>query len=112
MKALRVREDMAEAAQVPPIAFQDIVPSCVEARENDPRKGVTRQELFICVPERNIVRGLHCNSSLGSCPEWREDREGVRTVFAPKGLQDSARGFNPGNRPPTATRPKGAQDRA
>ena len=31
-------------------------------------------------------------------------------VFAPKGLQDSARGFNPGTVPLTATRPKGAQD--
>jgi hypothetical protein len=30
---------------------------------------------------------------------------------APKGLEDSAQGFNPGNRPPRAIRPEGAADR-
>ncbi len=30
---------------------------------------------------------------------------------APKGLEDSAQGFNPGNQPPRATRPEGAADR-
>src|ERR1700746_2087326 len=42
----------------------DIVPICATARENDPRRGITTQELSICVPERNTVRVLHCNSSL------------------------------------------------
>src|SRR4029077_18950398 len=42
----------------------DIVPICATARENDPRKIIARQELSICAPERNIVRVLHCNSSL------------------------------------------------
>jgi hypothetical protein len=35
----------------------------------------------------------------------------VLREFAPTGLQDSAQGFNPGNRPPRATRPEGAADR-
>jgi hypothetical protein len=32
--------------------------------------------------------------------------------YAPEGLQDSARGFNPGSHPPTILRPERAQDRA
>jgi hypothetical protein len=31
--------------------------------------------------------------------------------FVPKGQEDSAQGFNPGNRTPSATRPVRAQDR-
>jgi hypothetical protein len=42
----------------------DIVPICANARENDPRMGIARQELSVCAPERNTVRVLHCNSSL------------------------------------------------
>jgi len=42
----------------------DIVPICANARENDPRRDVARQELSVCVPERNKLRVLHCNSSL------------------------------------------------
>jgi acyl-CoA reductase-like NAD-dependent aldehyde dehydrogenase len=47
----------------------DIVPSCAEARETDPRNGVAKQELFICAPERNTLRILQFNSSLGNCPQ-------------------------------------------
>src|SRR5260370_99663 len=39
----------------------DIVPFCASARENDPRKGVARQEFSVCAPERNTVRVLHYN---------------------------------------------------
>src|SRR5258708_9457361 len=42
----------------------DIVPSCVNARENNPRKGTARKGFSVCVPERNTIRVLHCNSSL------------------------------------------------
>jgi len=31
--------------------------------------------------------------------EWREDKERLGRFFAPKGPQDSARGFNPGKYP-------------
>jgi hypothetical protein len=48
---------------------QEIVPSCAEARENNPRKGAARQELFICPPERNAVRVLLCNCSFGNRPQ-------------------------------------------
>jgi hypothetical protein len=48
----------------------------------------------ICVPEGRL------NSDI-----YRSSR---REIFAPKGLEDSAQGFNPGNRPPRATRPDGA----
>src|ERR1700745_3985959 len=43
---------------------QDIVPSCANARENNPRRDIAGQERFICAPESNTVRVLHCNSSL------------------------------------------------
>ncbi len=42
----------------------DIVPICATARENDPRRSIARQELSVCVPERNTARVLHSNSSL------------------------------------------------
>ncbi len=50
------------------------------------------------------------------CPEasglWSLDiyRRSRPEICAPKGLEDSAQGFNPGNRPPRATRPEGARD--
>lgn len=44
------------------LLHHDIVPFCADTRENDPRKGVARQELSVCTPERNTVRVLHCNS--------------------------------------------------
>jgi hypothetical protein len=34
------------------------------------------------------------------CPEWREVKEDLGRFVAPEGLEDSAQGFNPGNRPP------------
>jgi hypothetical protein len=45
---------------------QDIVPSCTEARKNDLRKGVARQEPFISAPGWNTVRVLHCKWDLKS----------------------------------------------
>jgi hypothetical protein len=33
-------------------------------------------------------------------PEWHEDKEDLGRFIAPEGLEDSAQGFNPGNRPP------------
>src|SRR4029077_17238132 len=47
---------------------QDIFPSCANARENNPRMDIAGQEFFICAPERNTVRVLHCNSSLHCAP--------------------------------------------
>ena len=43
---------------------QNIAPSCANARENDPRRDIARQEAFIGAPERNTVRVLHGNSYL------------------------------------------------
>jgi hypothetical protein len=42
----------------------DIVPSCASARENSPRRGTAGKGFSVCVPERNTVRVLHCNSYL------------------------------------------------
>jgi hypothetical protein len=42
----------------------DIVPFSANARENNPRSGTAGQEFSVCVPERNTVRVLHCNSHL------------------------------------------------
>jgi ATP-binding cassette, subfamily C, bacteriocin exporter len=44
--------------------IHDIVPFCVNARENNPRRGTAGKGFSVCVPERNTVRVLHCNSSL------------------------------------------------
>jgi hypothetical protein len=53
-------------------------------------------------------------SSSSSNPATRTDLESktwtaVREVFVPKGLQDSARGFNPGNTSPKCPALKGRQ---
>src|SRR4029077_8161047 len=42
----------------------DIVPFCATARENNPIRSIARKEFSACVPERNTVRVLHCNSYL------------------------------------------------
>jgi hypothetical protein len=42
----------------------DIVPFCVNARENNPRRGTAGKGFSVCVPERNTVRVLHFDSSL------------------------------------------------
>src|SRR3981189_2467841 len=44
----------------------DIVPFCANARENNPRRDIAGQELFVCAPERNTVRVLHCKLDLKS----------------------------------------------
>jgi hypothetical protein len=41
-----------------------IVPFCANARENNRRRGTADKEFSVCVPERNTVRVLHCNSYL------------------------------------------------
>jgi len=43
---------------------RDIVPFCANARENNPRRGPAGKGFSVCVPERNTVRVLHCDSSL------------------------------------------------
>jgi hypothetical protein len=59
----------------------DIVPFCANARENNPRRGTAGKEFSVCVPERNTVRVLHCNSSL--------HRESFVASFAPSRLRHS-----------------------
>jgi len=59
----------------------DIVPFCANARENNPRRGAAGKEFSVCVPERNTVRVLHCNSSL--------HRESFVASFAPSRLRHS-----------------------
>ena len=44
-------------------------------------------------------------------PEWHEDKEHLGRFIAPEGLEDSAQGFNPGNRPPGRRALKGRQIR-
>jgi hypothetical protein len=41
----------------------DIVPFCVNARENNPRRGTAGKGFSVCVPERNTVRVLHFDFS-------------------------------------------------
>ena len=43
--------------------------------------------------------------------EWREDKECSRLFFAPKGHDNLAQGFNPGNRISPAKSPERAPDR-
>jgi hypothetical protein len=62
----------------------DIVPFCANARENDPRRGIAKQEFSVCAPERNTVRILHCNSSLN-----RESGETFVASFGPSRLHHS-----------------------
>src|SRR5258708_38174916 len=33
----------------------DIVPICANARDDDPRRSISRQEISVCVPERNTA---------------------------------------------------------
>ena len=44
-------------------------------------------------------------------PEWHKDKEHLGRFIAPEGLEDSAQGFNPGNRPPGRRALKGRQMR-
>ena len=46
----------------------------------------------------------------GVSQEWHEDKEDLGRFVAPEGLEDSAQGFNPGNRPPGRPRPERAPD--
>ena len=57
--------------------------------------------------------------SRGLCPkglydsaqgEWHEDKDSLGWFFVPKGQEDSAQGFNPGNRISPAKSPEGAPD--
>ena len=43
--------------------------------------------------------------------EWHEDKDSLGWFFVPKGQEDSAQGFNPGNRISPAKSPEGAPDR-
>ena len=47
----------------------------------------------------------------GDSQEWHEDKEHLGRFIAPEGLEDSAQGFNPGNRPPGRRALKGRQIR-
>jgi hypothetical protein len=54
-----------------------------------------------------FVRRQHDSGRARSALEFGHLQE----VSAPKGQDDSAQGFNPGEPPPRATRPEGAADR-
>jgi hypothetical protein len=56
------------------------------------------------------VQDLTLTKYVDSSSEWHEDKEHLGRFIAPEGLEDSAQGFNPGNRLTRATRPERAPD--
>ena len=53
------------------------------------------------------IRRNRIKRETGDRSEWREDKRSLGWFYAPKGLRDSARGFNPGNRPINGSALKG-----
>ena len=59
-----------------------------------------RQMAGLVISSRMITFRKLLGDTSDPGPEWREVKEDLGRFVAPEGLEDSAQGFNPGNRPP------------
>jgi hypothetical protein len=91
--------------------------ACISSSEKDLQTGFVRfseraaltwTEALLARPA--IGRGIEGTGVVRV--EWQKDKACLGWFFVPKGQEDSAQGFNPGNRTPVTTRPVRAQDGA